>query len=386
MSGYMRHIAVVTETWPPEVNGVALTTKRMVDGLAANHLLEVVRVRQGKDDQHDGKDAYSTLLLPGIGLPRYHGLHVGLPVTRRLVAHWEKRRPDLVHVVTEGPLGWSAVRAATRLGIPLTSDFHTNFHRYSSHYGASLFKNPVLHYLRGLHNRTRATLVPTAELQQELNEQGFNDLKVVARGIDTQLFNPLRRNPELRRSWGVEDDGTPVLLMVSRVAPEKNFPLAIRAFDAVRARYPQARMVIVGDGPQRQELQKAHPEVHFAGMQHDMALAEHYASADIFVFSSLSETFGNVTIEAMASGLAVVAFRYAAAREYIRHGVNGLLAQPDDEGGFISAVEHLAGEQAIRRELGQQACLTAMELGWERICDDFERTLMEVLEDGHADH
>ena len=377
----VRRIAVVTETWPPEVNGVAMTTERMVQGLAQRHRIEVVRVRQSRDDVAPQQAAYESLLLPGAGLPRYNGLHIGLPATGKLVRHWQQQRPDLVHVVTEGPLGWSAVRAAQRLGIPLTSDFHTNFHSYSGHYGVRLLQQPVLRYLRGLHNRTMSTLVPTQELADELSATGFSDLRVVSRGVDTTLFHPRRRSAALRRMWGVQSDDTPVLMMVSRVAPEKNFPLAIRAFREVEKLLPWARMVIVGDGPQREVLQQANPDIIFAGMQTGMALAEHYASADLFVFSSLSETFGNVTLEAMASGLPVVAYDYAAAREHIVAGQHGLLAPRGNEEEFVRLTVQAATDVPWRLDVGTAAHKLASGLGWERICDDFEQALLDALDE-----
>lgn len=373
-----RRISLVTETWPPDVNGVAMTTERMVHCLVDRHQVELVRLRQSADELPSDALPYHSLLLPGISLPGYHEVRVGLPCTRKLRRHWQKNRPDLVHVVTEGPLGWSAVRAAHQLGIPVSSDFHTNFHRYSSDYGAKLLQRPVLAYLRHLHNRTRATLVPTADLASELEALGFKGMKVVSRGVDTELFHPRKRQQALRQAWGADDD-TPVLMMVSRVAPEKNFSLAIKAFRAVQEQRPKARMVIVGDGPQRQALQSANPDIVFAGMQRGECLAEYYASADIFVFSSQSETFGNVILEAMASGLALVAYRYAAAKEHLVDSRHGFLAEMDDEKAFIQKTVSLANDAYLYRHMGHAAHLTATNLGWERICDDFERTLLENM-------
>ena len=380
--GGVRRIALVTETWPPEVNGVAMTTARMLEGLAGYHDVELVRVRQsGTDAPPVGAD-YDSLLMPGIGLPNYSGLRMGLPVTRQLTRHWRRYRPDLVHVVTEGPLGWSAVRAARRLGIPVSSDFHTNFHNYSCHYGIRIMQRPVLGYLRNLHNRTSVTLVPTRALADDLARKGFERLRIVARGVDTGLFHPKRRNEVLRREWGVSDQDTPVIMMVSRIAPEKNFPLAIRAFRAIQQVVPKARMVIVGDGPQRKALAAANPDIHFAGMRQGEVLADYYASADLFVFSSLSETFGNVTLEAMASGLAVIAYNYAAAREHIQHGIDGLVAEPGAEESFIHLAVRVATDHALRNQLGSMARKTAEGLGWEHICCEFEKALLESLEVG----
>jgi glycosyltransferase involved in cell wall biosynthesis len=304
---------------------------------------------------------------------------MGVPSVGRLKAAWTETRPDIVHVITEGPLGWSAVRAATALGIPVVSDFHTNFHQYTAHYGVGLFRRIALGYLRGLHNRTRVTLVPTQALADDLGSSGFRDLDVLARGIDTELFTPERRNPTLREAWGA-GPSDPVLLMVSRIAPEKNLPLALAAFARTREQIPNARMVVVGDGPARTGLAGSHPDVHFAGMQTGLPLAEHYASADIFVFPSLSETFGNVTLEAMASGLAAVAFDYAAAREHLVDGQNGRTVACADPEAFVGAVAELAQNPAQAARLAAAARNSAREIAWSRICERYEQFLLQCVE------
>lgn len=371
------HVAVVTETWPPEVNGVAMTIHRMVDGLRTHHDVSLIRIRQGNTDTGITLDGVDTLLLRGMPLPRYSELRMGLPCTGLLKRRWRRERPDVVHIVTEGPLGWSAVLAARALNIPVVSDFHTNFHQYTAHYGLGLLMPVALRYLRALHNRTRLTLVPTRALAVELECQGFLRLEVLERGIDTDLFHPRHRRADLREAWGAGVDD-PVMLMVSRVAPEKNLPLALRAYERAREQVPGVRMVVVGDGPARKAFATAHPDVHFAGMQTGAPLAEHYASADIFLFPSLSETFGNVTLEAMASGLAVVAFDYAAAREHIVDGRNGRTVACSDDDSFIRAATELAAGRAQAARLAAAARTTTLELDWSRICRRYEDILHEM--------
>jgi glycosyltransferase involved in cell wall biosynthesis len=369
------NIALVTETYPPEVNGVAMTVGRLAHGMRARgHLVTVIRPRQGREDQGGEHD----LPLPGLPLPGYAGLRFGLPAGGHLRRLWRRQRPDLVHVVTEGPLGWSAVSAARRLGIPVTSGFHTNFDRYSVHYGMGWVRPAVAAYLRALHRRTQATMVPTEALAADLAGEGIAGVRVVGRGVDIALFNPERRSVTLRECWE-GDSGGPVCLYVGRLAPEKNLALVLRSFDAVRARYPAARLVWVGDGPARSALQAAHPDHYFAGQRIGEDLAAHYASADLFLFPSLTETYGNVVAEAMASGLPVLAYRSAAAAELIVSGDNGLTVMPGDELAYIQGALDLLADPGALRLMGQKARQTILPRSWERVVDAFESVAREAL-------
>ncbi len=369
-------IAFVTETFPPEVNGVAMTVGRLVGGLRERgHRVSVIRPRQGKADAGSEHE----LALPGLPLPGYPGLRFGLPAGRRLARQWRHSRPDLVHVVTEGPLGWSAVNTARRMGIPVTSGFHTNFDRYSVHYGLGWMRPAVAAYLRTLHRRTRATMVPTAALAADLAGEGLHGVRVVGRGVDAELFDPARRDEVLRASWGVRTGEGPVCLYVGRLAPEKNLALIERAFAAIQVWHPQARMLWVGGGPSAKQLAADHPEHHFAGMRTGEDLAAHYASADLFLFPSLTETYGNVVAEAMASGLPVLAYRSAAAAELIVDGVNGRLVAPGDEEGFRrAALDMLAAADGFPA-MGQAARQTMATHHWGSVVERFEAVVCEAI-------
>jgi glycosyltransferase involved in cell wall biosynthesis len=372
------HIAMVTETYPPEVNGVARTVALMADGLRARgHSVQLVRPRQGEADTPQRAEGYEELLRPGMPIPRYPQLKMGLPSGSALLRAWRERRPDLVHIATEGPLGWSALGAARKLGLPVASDFHTNFHAYSRHYGAAWLARPVAAVLRRFHNRCDCTLVPTDEMAADLTRLGFERLRVVGRGVDASTFSPQRRRRELRVQWGADDD-TPVALCVSRFAPEKNFPLVIEAYEAMRRANPIVKLVLVGDGPMLAELRRAHTGSVIAGRLVNGELSAHYASADVFLFPSVTETFGNVTLEAMASGLAVVAYRTAAARQHLEHGRSALLAETGDRSAFIAHAERLARDPALARALGRAARAAAEPISWERITRDFEAVLAGV--------
>lgn len=409
--GTALRLCFVSETYPPEVNGVALTVARVVDGLRGRgHHVQVVRPRQPVDGQQQrGGDRahrpgppvdwrtgradpptalarpvdaaapdHEDRLMPGVPIPRYPHLRMGWPCVGALVRAWRARPPDAVHIATEGPLGWSALQAARRLMLPVTSDFRTNFHAYCGHYGFGALARPMLAYLRHFHNRSHCTMVPTEALRRELAAAGFRGLTVVGRGVDVAQFGPSHRSRALRDAWGVGDDDV-VLLFVGRLAPEKNLHLVLQAHQLIRLQRPRTRLVFVGDGPQRLWLQSRCPEAIFAGQRRGADLAAHYASADLFLFPSLSETFGNVVPEAMASGLPVVAFDHAAAGQLVNAGVHGQLAPPDQPQAFL---DH-AVTQALARDpleaMGQAARASALRLDWGQVVSDVERVIRDAI-------
>lgn len=378
-------IALVTETYPPEINGVAMTLGRQVANLQQRgHQIQLVRPRQGAHDIAMSSASLEEVLKPGVAIPRYAGLKMGLPAKSALTRLWRLKRPDLVHIATEGPLGWSALAAANKLRIPVSTDFHTNFHSYSQHYGIGWLRRPILAYLRKFHNKSCVTLVPTEGIRRELQMHGYGNLEVVARGVDTELFSPAHRDASLRASWGV-DEATQVVLYVGRIAPEKNLKLVFAAFAAMHKCNTHTHLVLVGDGPDRTTLQAAYPQAVFCGMRSGADLSRHYASAEVFLFPSLTETFGNVTIEAMASGLAVVAYDYAAAEELIRHDENGVLTAYDDAEAFIAQAARLADDPALAQRMAQAARHTAQKMRWDSIHDRFEQVLYAIVEKEERD-
>ena len=376
-AGHRRHVCVVTETYAPEINGVALTLGHLVKGLRARgHVVSIVRPRQQAADPAAGPHDPALTLVRGFPLPGYEALRFGLPAGARLHARWSSRRPDVVYVATEGPLGWSAVRTARRLGIPVLSGFHTNFHGYARHYRAGWLRQGVARYLRTFHNRTDGTLVPTHELRDHLRSAGFQKLTVLGRGVDGRLFNPARRSAALRRAWGASESDL-VVLYVGRIAPEKNVELAVRAYHAMRRIAAATRFVVVGDGPSRPALQEGLPGVPFRGELTGEALAEHYASADVFLFPSETETFGNVTLEAMASGLVVVAYDYAAARAHIEPGRSGVLVPYGDADVFVEAAVALARLPERRLAMRVRVRETVAHLHWDHVVARFETWLAD---------
>ncbi|MFM2330240.1 MAG: hypothetical protein RLZZ494_2343 [Pseudomonadota bacterium] len=374
-------VACVTETYPPEVNGVAMTIARIVEGLQQRgHDVQLVRPRQ---DAHDGTGDHSPgvheVLMRGLPIPRYPHLRMGVPSKRALVRLWSQQRPDVVHIATEGPLGWSALHAARHLRLPVSSDFRTNFHAYSQHYGIGWLRKPIMAYLRKFHNAAQCTMVPTEALRRDLAAVGFERLSVVSRGVDTQRFSPAHRSAELRAQWGVAPDDL-VVACVGRLAAEKNLGLLLEAYAAIRVRQPRSRLLLVGDGPMRAEIQARCPDAILTGQRTGADLAAHYASADLFLFPSLTETFGNVTTEAMASGLPVLAFDCAAAAQLIESGITGHLVAPGQAAAFVQVAVQLAQAPALRHRLGQHARERALRQSWESVLIRFENMLHQSIQ------
>lgn len=370
-------VAVVTETYPPDINGVAHTVSIIVTGLRERgHEITLIRPRQQEESAHTAQPG--ELLVRGAPIPMYKQLRMGLPALGSLRKLWTARRPDLVHIATQGPLGWSAARAAHKLGIPVSSDFRTNFHAYSQLYGLGWLKSTIVSYLRKFHNAARCTMVPTQRLKDELVSGGFERLIVVPRGVDTEKFSPSHRSLRLRESWGATPT-TIVLLSVGRLAVEKNLGVVVNAYDRLKQSGAEVKLVFVGDGPETTTLQRLCPDGIFAGTKRGQDLAEHYASADLFVFPSLTETFGNVTLEAMASGLCVVAYDHAAAGQLIVSQRNGLLLPPNDESGFTAATQAVAQDAAGRDEMRKQARQTALNNSWSIILSRTEEIFRSLV-------
>ncbi|MGM0913649.1 MAG: glycosyltransferase family 4 protein [Pseudomonadota bacterium] len=374
-------ICLVSETWTPEVNGVAHTLAQLSRELVARgHRLELIRPRPLVPGAAEGLAA--ELQVPGVAVPGYRQVRFGLPAARRITRRWRESPPDAIYLATQGPLGWSAQRAARRLGLPVVAGWHTNFDHYCRDYGVPWLAPLVEARLRTFHNRCAATLVPTRAQADDLRRRGFQGLRCMARGIDGTRFDPGYRDEALRRRWGAGPH-TPVALHVGRLAPEKNLALLRDSFQAMRAAHPELRLVIVGDGPSRRYLERSLPEAHFTGFVSPELLARHYASADLFLFPSLSETWGNVLLEAMASGLGVVAFRHAAGAEVIDDGHNGLSVAAGDEAGFRDAAVALCQHPARWAQLGRAARRRALDYTWPAITDSFLSTLEYAREKRH---
>jgi glycosyltransferase involved in cell wall biosynthesis len=319
----------------------------------------------------------------GLRIPFYPALRFGLASPLRVSRALASARPDLVHIATEGPLGLAALLAADQLGLPVAASFHTNFDYYAEHYGLGPLKRVIVGYLRWFHNRAAVTLVPSLGTRRRLHELGFRKMEIWSRGVDGTQFHPQFRDMGLRQALGLNADDC-LILYTGRLAAEKNVMALIEAFVGLRARLDadtrdRVRLALVGDGPLAAPLRLLNVSgVVLPGMKHGKELSRWYASADVFAFPSVSETFGNVVLEALASGLPVLAYDCPGVNEQVIHEENGLLVPPgkDLTGGLLELIE----QRGLRTRLALAARRTAEGRGWEPVFDRLQQVYGEIID------
>jgi glycosyltransferase involved in cell wall biosynthesis len=314
----LSRIVIVTDAWAPQVNGVVRTLERLAENLPA----------QGVEPVFITPADYRTW-----PMPTYPDIRLALAWPGSIRARIERLRPDHVHIATEGPLGIMARRACMALGLAFTTSYHTRFPEYLS------ARLPVpqawtYRWLRNFHNASSGTLVATPSLQAELSARGFDRLRLWSRGVDTVQFDPVHR-----QETGL---ARPIMLSVGRVAVEKN----LTAF--LDLDIPGTKMV-VGDGPERAALMARYPHVIFPGAKGGLELARLFASADVFVFPSLTDTFGNVILEALASGVPVAAYPVTGPVDIFADGRGGALSS--DLGEAVRAALAIPGSEAREKAL-----------------------------------
>jgi glycosyltransferase involved in cell wall biosynthesis len=358
-------ISLVTETYFPQVNGVSRTLGELVRHLT-EHGDQVQLIHPNYGEPVDQPDTH---LVRSVNVPFYKELYLPLPPFGSVRRAIDKFRPDLVHIATEATLGLSVLRHLLRRKTVTVSSFHTNFDQYTSHYRIGWAKGTIWRYLRWFHNRTKETYVPSITTIKGLEALGFERLVLWPRGVDGTLFRPDRPGRQQVRQalgWGPDDL---VISYVSRIAPEKNVSYLADALAIVATRRPDVRILFVGDGPTRSDLERRIGSIaRFAGYRKGEDLADHYAAGDLFAFSSLTETFGNVVLEAMASGMPVVALRAGGVGNTVQPGTTGLLVEPTEPPArFAEAILSLVAEPTRRRAMAEAARAYALSQSWDAI-------------------
>jgi glycosyltransferase involved in cell wall biosynthesis len=343
-------IALVTDTYTPQVNGVTTVVRRIADLLTREgHAVGVVApAYPGGGGGAGGGRTPGELRVTSLPFPPYPAIRLSLPFRRRVARFLESFQPDVVHVATEGPLGFLGRGWALRRGVPLATSFHTHFPQYARHYGAGFLEPVVWRWLLWFHGPAGFTHTPGAAIRDELVRRGLPGARVWGRGVDSAEFRPDRRRMEWRRSLGVRDDQV-LVLHVGRLAAEKNVATLVAAWRlAAAALGDRAAWLVAGEGPELPQLRAALPAARYLGFLERDVLAALYASADLCVLPSRTETCGLVALEAMASGVPVIAADAGGFRESVHAGVNGLLVPPEDAAAFARAIAQLV-DDAPRR-------------------------------------
>lgn len=372
-------IAIFSEVYWPMVSGVGVTLDRLTKELSARG--HDLRVYSATYPLPPGiTDRAEVHRSPSIPLFLYPDVQWAFPSQREIVADLALFRPDVVHVATEFALGLAGLKAADQLGIPVIASAHTDYYKYARRYGVGFLWQMGWLYLRWFYNRAEKVLVPSRVYERFLNARGIVHTGLWTRGVDPAEFHPRFRSESYRARFGV-GPGDLLVTYIGRLAKEKDLSRLIAAWRQLRLVRGGSQLVLVGRGPLEAELrERAVPGVHVAGLLTGRELSEAYASADLFVFPSSTETFGNSLLEAMASGLPALSVRAGGVLEFAEHNVNAWLAPAGDTPALTGALARLMADPELRARLARGALVSAESRGWERIYDQLIEDYRGVVE------
>lgn len=366
-------LAIFSDTYPPHMNGVAAALGRLAH--AVRERGGEVRVVTTTDPRAPGAES-AVRRWPSIPFWAYPQLRVSLPPARLVARELFAWRPTLVHVATPFGVGLAALRAARSLGIPVVTSYHTSFSQYAAFYRLGKLSAPGWSFLRWFHNGGLRTYCPSNAIRAELDEKGFRNTRIWGRGVDMSRFSPARRSDEMRARFGA-GPGTVVVAYIGRIAAEKGLAVAAAAMRRLEGE-KSIRFVVVGEGPYEERLRSLSPrDAVFTGRLSGDALSEAYASADLFVFPSTTDTFGQVLLEAMASGLPVVAADAGPTREVVGDQA-GAFVPPGDDAALAEEIYRLATAPAERSRMAAAALRAASTRSWSSVFDDLVRDYSEI--------
>lgn len=375
-------VALFTGNYNHIRDGVSLTLNRWVSFLIDKKadVLVFAPTVENPDVDHVGElSVVPSIKMPG--RPEYR-ITTGLP--DESIARLEQFNPDIVHIASPDILGYKALRWAVKADVPIVSSYHTHFTSYLKYYNLGFIEKLGWTYLRWFYKHCEKIYVPTESMAAELRDKNIgrspDSLKIWARGVDTGQFNPSKRNCDWRHEMGFEDDDI-VFTFVSRLVWEKNLKIFARVVSKLQEKYPKVQSMIVGDGPAREELKEITPATKFAGFLTGEELAHAYASSDVFFFPSDTETFGNVTLEAMACGLPCLVADAQGSKSLVNHGENGYLVQVENEDSILAYAEKLVQDEQLRKRLGENSLQKAMNYTWDKVNSDLFASYLDVLED-----
>ncbi len=366
-------IALTTEVFLPKIDGITNRLRNTLECLVEEGHDVLLLAPETAVAQFPG---VRVVRIPGLTFPPYPELRMCAPDPR---ISWEllRFRPDVVHAVSPVTLGIWGIVTARALGLPVVASYHTDFPRYVKGYGLAWAEPAVWPLIRWVHNAAHRNLTPSQFTKREMERHGVRNVGIWRGGVDTELFHPKRRSREMRERLSGGEPDAPILLFVGRLAPEKRVDTLGWVLDAL----PEARLALVGDGPGRPQLERVFADnaVEFTGFLRGEELATAFASADVFVMPSTTETLGFVILEAMSAGCSVVAAHAGGIPDLVQHGENGLLYDPERQDEAVAAVRSLIENPSQRQCFGEQGRKNALAGGWPaetgKLVEDYRRTI-----------
>jgi glycosyltransferase involved in cell wall biosynthesis len=350
-TGAKMKVAYFTESLPPNTDGVGRTMCHLTQTLDSEKI-EYRFLSPFKPD-HSTPWSRNVHKIGSVPFLLYKDYRVGVPDLPRISRLLDRFSPDLIHITSPTPLGIYGIQYAKKRKIKVVASYHTNFTDYFSYYGFGKVEKAGWEYLKWFYNSCDRTFAVSPSSVTRLKERGFKNVELWMHGVELAQFSPKYRMNELRRKVAAEN--RPILLFVGRLVKEKGLDILIAADRILRGKRHDFQLVFVGEGPMRSELQEKLPNACFTGTLHGVRLSEWYASADLFVFPSKTETLGNVIIEAFASGVPAVCVGRGGALDIVDHGRNGFLAKPDDPADFADAIEIFLRNRLLFRKMGSAA-------------------------------
>ncbi len=377
-----KRVALFAGAYNHIADGVSLTLNRLVDYLERQGV--AVRVFAPTVDDPDIENHAGTLTpVPSLPLPGRSEYRLSLGISPSVQQALEEFDPTLYHIATPDLLGRQALGQAQATDTPVVASYHTHFSSYLKYYHLDFLQTPLWSYLRSFYRQCRQVYVPTAAIGDVLRNRGITDgLRLWRRGVDTERFSPMHHSDAWRHAHGIGDDEV-VVAFVSRLVWEKGLDVYADVIDRLERQNVPHHSLVVGDGPVRAELEARLPNTTFTGFLEGEALAQAYASSDVFLFPSDTETFGNVTLEAMASGLPTVCANAAGSRDLVQDGTTGRLCPPGNVDAFTQAVRSLIVDGSLRDRMSTAAYKQAQDLTWSKVLRRMNQYYDEVLE--HSD-